>query len=477
MVCELYGQVDIELSSTEEVEVVLEGQLDAVQLKGQIDIALESAKNIYLGSIMNDPNINASITTTLNLAACLKTDNTYINAIAKPCCDNLDAVIVQVLEVSQPTISTLQNNYSGQGFIYNGDCYQFTSIGGNGTPVTTVLPEDYLSENCTNSICPECPSPTPSLTPSTTTSVTQTPTPTTTPTNTQTPTNTTTPTNTQTPTNSITPTNTQTPTNTVTPTTSISYTNWGAKECCNEDLIIVQVLTNNQPTTLTDGFIYNGKCYKFSGPGGSNPITTILPEDYNNDPCNNPSCPSCPSPTPTPTQTSICSTCDEYLITNNSSTLTLSVTYTRCEDGASIGQSLLPKNSTTLCSCTTPVRISGSNDWSYTNNGDCFASPTPTPTVTPTPSPTQPRGPEGCYLHNVKTSVSESDVCDGTASSQNLYFPYANDIREGDTVYTNSSCSSTLQLGRFVEDKYNSEPSGYIFEVSVGGTLVAHLCS
>lgn len=410
MVCELYGQVDIELSGTEEVEVVLEGQLEAVQLKGQIDIALESAKNIYLGSIMNDPNINASISTTLNLAACLKTDNTYINAIAKPCCDNLDAIIVQVLEVSQPTISTLQNNYSGQGFIYNGDCYQFTSIGGAGSPVTTVLPEDYLSENCTNSICPECPSPTPSLT----TSVTQTPSISVTPT----------PSITQTPSISLSPTPsiTQTPSNTVTPSIT---------------------LTPSISTTPT------------------------------------------PSVTTTPSTTPQCTNCDQYLITNNDKGNTLTISYVECNTGNSQLTTINPEGSKQLCSCSAPSRVGGSTDFTVVNQGDCgtIISNTPTPTVTttptttPTPSPTQPRGPEGCYLHNVKTSVSEPDVCDGTASSQDLYFPYANDIREGDTVYTNSSCSSTLQSGRFVEDKYNSEPPGYIFEVSVGGTLVAYLCS
>ena len=120
--------------------------------------------------------------------------------------------------------------------------------------------------------------------------------------------------------------------------------------------------------------------------------------------------------------------------------------------------------------------MSGSNDWSYTNNGDCFASPTPTPTVTPTVTPTQPRGPEGCYPHSVKTSLSESAVCDGTASQSTYYFQYENDFVAGDIAYTTSSCTSTVSSGRFIEDKYNSEPAGYIFEVGASGVLVAHLC-
>lgn len=187
MTCTLYGQVDIELSGTKEIEVVLEGELSAVQLKGEIDIELDSNENIYLSSIINHPKLNAELGLVVNLDGCLTTESTYINAIAKPCC-NGDAITVQVLETNQPTVNTILNNYSGHGFIYNGECYQFTSVGGGGVPVDTVLPSDYFLSICTNSICPECTTPTPTITPTPTPTSTTTPTPTPTLTRTQTPT-------------------------------------------------------------------------------------------------------------------------------------------------------------------------------------------------------------------------------------------------------------------------------------------------
>jgi len=178
----------------------------------------------------------------------------------------------------------------------------------------------------------------------------------------------------------------------------------------------------------------------------------------------------------TPTQTTICTTCDEYLIENDDAVLFLSVSYVRCEDGSTQSAGVAAKGSTTVCSCSTPVRTGGSTNYTITNQGDCFASPTPTPTITPSITPTLPRGPEGCYPISVKTSLSKPDVCDETASSSTYYFTYANSIENGDTAYTNSSCTSTLSAGRFIEDKFNSQPGDYVFEVTGSGILNAVLC-
>jgi len=48
MACKLYGQVNIELLGTKETEIVLEGNLSAESLKGQIDIYLDGAQKIFL---------------------------------------------------------------------------------------------------------------------------------------------------------------------------------------------------------------------------------------------------------------------------------------------------------------------------------------------------------------------------------------------------------------------------------------------
>lgn len=267
MTCTLYGQVDIELSGTKEIEVVLEGELSAVQLKGEINIELDSNENIYLSSIINHPKLNAELGLVVNLDGCLTTESTYINAIAKPCC-NGDAITVQVLETNQPTVNTILNNYSGHGFIYNGECYQFTSVGGGGVPVDTVLPSDYFLSICTNSICPECTTPTPTITPTQTqtptTSVTQTPTSSVT----QTPTTSVT----QTPTTSVTQTPTTSVTSTPTPTTTSPCTN------CDQYLIV----NNDKVNSITVSYV---NCND-----GSSLLLTVGPDD------SKPIC-SCTTPT------------------------------------------------------------------------------------------------------------------------------------------------------------------------------------
>lgn len=77
-----------------------------------------------------------------------------------------------------------------------------------------------------------------------------------------------------------------------------------------------------------------------------------------------------PTPTPTPTDVS-CSPCNRYTITNTSRTLNLNVTYTKCSDSTSVGIVVNPGQVVSICSCTTPVRSSGSNSYSIINEGTC----------------------------------------------------------------------------------------------------------
>lgn len=182
--CSLYGQVDIYLSGN--IELVLEGEMDNVSLNGQIDVPLESAIDIYLGGLMNDPLLNGELELIVGLEACITGEyppepsptptptpsNSYNNWVAKGCCSYVDAITVQVPINNQPTATT-------NGFKYNGNCYFFTNIGGS-NPVTTIT--SYLTNPCSQPICPVCLSlpapPSPSVTPSLTPTPTITPTPT-----------------------------------------------------------------------------------------------------------------------------------------------------------------------------------------------------------------------------------------------------------------------------------------------------------
>ena len=74
MICTLFGQVNIELFGTEEVDVILEGSLDFVQLKGQINWELNGSQNLYPSAILNDPNLEAELGLILELEGCLFTE-------------------------------------------------------------------------------------------------------------------------------------------------------------------------------------------------------------------------------------------------------------------------------------------------------------------------------------------------------------------------------------------------------------------
>jgi hypothetical protein len=74
MICALFGQVNIELFGTEEIDVILEGSLNFVQLKGQINWELNGSENLYPSAILNYPNLEAELGLILELEGCLYTE-------------------------------------------------------------------------------------------------------------------------------------------------------------------------------------------------------------------------------------------------------------------------------------------------------------------------------------------------------------------------------------------------------------------
>jgi len=81
------------------------------------------------------------------------------------------------------------------------------------------------------------------------------------------------------------------------------------------------------------------------------------------------------SPTPTPTVTPSvdlsCDPCNRYTIVNNDKDLTLSITWTDCNDGSTNGITLNTQTGYAVCSCNTPVRIAGSTDYDINFEGLC----------------------------------------------------------------------------------------------------------
>jgi hypothetical protein len=150
-----------------------------------------------------------------------------------------------------------------------------------------------------------------------------TPTPSATPTSTATPSITSTPSSTATPkpTKTPTPTNSSTPTPTYTPKPTNSTTP-----------------TNTPTNTLT--------------------------------PTETPKASSSPTPTPTPTTSDTCP-CGYYSAYNNSGTETLSVEYVDCDTFNTEILVVGTKTTETLCSCSEPIRVFGSTDYTITYLGSC----------------------------------------------------------------------------------------------------------
>ena len=77
-----------------------------------------------------------------------------------------------------------------------------------------------------------------------------------------------------------------------------------------------------------------------------------------------------PTPTPTPTASDPCP-CGYYSVYNNSGTETLSVEYVDCDTFNTEILVVGTKATETLCSCSAPIRVFGSTDYTITYLGSC----------------------------------------------------------------------------------------------------------
>jgi hypothetical protein len=228
MICELFGQVNIELFGTEEVEVILEGSLNFVQLKGQINWELNGSENLYPSAILNDPNLEAELGLILELEGCLYTEKldptatptktptptitrtptmtptraNFLPRLLVRCCTDgsinamLPPELVQgdIIEFQFGTISrcytvggpSIPNpNYVNEYVIYD-DCLECAACIGEIDDYCNPLNPEYICGTATPTPTPTL-TPTKSLTPTPTVTITPTITPSFTPTPTRTP--------------------------------------------------------------------------------------------------------------------------------------------------------------------------------------------------------------------------------------------------------------------------------------------------
>lgn len=104
--------------------------------------------------------------------------------------------------------------------------------------------------------------------------------------------------------------------------------------------------------------------------------------------------------------------------------------------------------------------------------------PAPTYPVAPNqafPAPTPSPSPLPCQSHTVYgPNISKDVVCDRTAATSTVY-SRSSTISDGDKVYTDSGCSSAVQVARYLDP--TTSPTGSVFVVSnPDGTVSSDSC-
>lgn len=331
--------------------------------------------------------------------------------------------------------------------------------------------------------------PTPTVTPTKTVTPTVTSTPGASPTNT--------PTVTQTPT--ITPTLTQTPT--VTPT--VSQTCFAHSVYLTTDPRNACFAAGTATTVYSPSAVLGAGSYVYSGsnctlPIGNGvfirPVTSPINQDvlqivgtlgiavsYNCttpipvSPSVTPTQTKTPTPTPTRTPSVVTYTCKIYDVSGARSTGTL-WGYTDC-GGNSQTVFVNAETSVSICAVVGSVTIlSGAGTGAVQILGPlCNLPPSQTPSVTPTRTPTASPIVTPCTPHTVYISVSKTAVCDGSASTSVIYM-YNTNVTAGYNAYTNSSCTTPVQVARFISPTSVSSPST-VFQVSnTSGNLISTSC-
>lgn len=176
----------------------------------------------------------------------------------------------------------------------------------------------------------------------------------------------------------------------------------------------------------------------------------------------------------TPTTTSPCTNCDQYLIVNNDKGFSITVSYVNCNSGESQLLIVGADDSKPVCSCTTPTRVGGSQDYTISNQGTCGITPTPSASLPVTPSLSLTQTPSAsqttCVAMTLQWSFNDSDACNGTNLSSNTYYT-SSPLSAGNYIYSNSSCTTTVASGRYILDGL-----GNILYVSFGGLLQTYNC-
>ena len=182
-----------------------------------------------------------------------------------------------------------------------------------------------------------------------------------------------------------------------------------------------------------------------------------------------------PSPTPTRTPVVISYTCKVYDVSGSVSTGTL-WGYTDC-GGNSQTVFVNAGDSTSICAVVGSVIIlSGGGPGAVQIVGSlCTLPPSATPSPTPTRTPTSSPIVAPCTPHTVYISTSQSAVCNETAPTSVIYM-YNTIVEAGYNAYTNSSCTTPVQITRFLSPTSVSSPST-IFQVSnTLGNLISLSC-
>tara|TARA_R110000803_G_scaffold22060_2_gene55097 strand:+ start:9023 stop:11830 length:2808 start_codon:yes stop_codon:yes gene_type:complete len=259
------------------------------------------------------------------------------------------------------------------------------------------------------------------------------------------------------------------PTPTPTPTPAPGYNYYYAQPCGGGTTVYMRSVT-----TFTAGEVFkfaaDSTCYEVGvdgAPINTNDWDTAFPD-----------CSGClptptPTGTPTPTPTPAPLGCYTYSVQNNDLGNTLTIAYNDCDGNPQTAVVLADSSSPDFCAeQNSVVRQSGTFSWVLTEEATTCtvvpATPTPTPTSTPTPTPTPVAT---CTSFTAGPNSNLLGVCEAIGANTYYHNGAGSYPIIGDTVYSNSGCSTFLAAGY-----YYMASGDYIRVVGSGEVLDVQPC-
>ena len=235
---------------------------------------------------------------------------------------------------------------------------------------------------------------------------------------------------------------------------------------------------SGSPFAGLPGMNVNGNATVCTVNGDCLPVVPVVPVTPTPTPTGTPTpVPVTPTPTPTgtptPTPTPAPLGCYTYSVQNNDFSNSLTIAYNDCDGNPQTAVVLADSGTPDFCAeQDSVVRQSGTFSWVLTEEATTCtvvpATPTPTPTPTNTPTPTPVAT---CTSFTAGPNSNLLGVCEAIGANTYYHNGAGSYPIIGDTVYSNSGCSTFLAAGY-----YYMANGDYIRVVAAGEVLDVQTC-